>query len=450
MAEMTKQQFDKLPPHSEEAEMAVIGAVLLDNQAFNLATESISYDTFYKKAHQDIFHAMTNLAGRGEAIDVITLTEELKRMGSFQAAGGPAYLTEIMDKVHTAANADFYAKIVLEKYILRRLISVSGSIMTDCYVAEEEAREVLDRAESAIFEISEKGIRKGFIPIGDAVKRTFEKIEQYREDRSLTSGISTPFYELNSYTSGFQNADLVIIAGRPSMGKTSLALNVAQHLAIKEKLPVGIFSLEMSNDQLVMRLLCSEARVDYHRMRTGYMKDSEYAELAVVAQYLSEAPIFIDDSPSLTTLELRSKARRLKAERNIGCLIIDYLQLISVLERAENRQQQISIISGNLKRLAKELDIPVIALSQLSRAVEARGGDKRPMLSDLRESGSIEQDADVVLMLYRPEVYEGEDSDKAGTAEVIIAKQRNGPTGTVKLAFFKEFTRFENLAPVSD
>ncbi|MBI4720492.1 MAG: replicative DNA helicase [Chitinivibrionia bacterium] len=450
MAETTKQQFDRLPPHSEEAEMAVIGAVLLDNQAFHQATESITYDTFYKKAHQDIFHAMTNLAGKSEAIDVITLSEELKRMGAYQAAGLPAYLTEIMDKVHTAANADFYAKIVLEKYILRQLISVSNAITTDCYMGEDEARQVLDRAESSIFEISEKGIRRGFIPIGDAIKHTFEKIERYREDRTLVSGVSTPFYELNSYTSGFQNADLVIIAGRPSMGKTSLALNIAQHLAIEKKIPVGVFSLEMSNDQLVMRLLCSEARVDFHRMRTGYMKDSEYAELAVVAQYLSEAPIFIDDSPSLTTLELRSKARRLKAERNIGCLMIDYLQLISVTARAENRQQQISIISGNLKRLAKELDIPVIALSQLSRAVEARGGEKRPMLSDLRESGSIEQDADVVLMLYRPEVYKGEDSDAAGTAEVIIAKQRNGPTGTVRLAFFKEYTRFENLAPASE
>jgi replicative DNA helicase len=450
MAEATKQQFDRVPPHSEEAEMAVIGAILLDNHAFHLATETITYDTFYKKAHQDIFQAMTNLSQKGEAIDIITLTEELKRMGVFQAIGGPAYLTSIMDNVHTAANAAHYAKLVLEKYILRRLISVSSSIATDCYLGEQEARSVLDRAESSIFRISEKGIRRGFIPIGQAVKDTFEKIEKYREDRSLVTGVSSPFYELNSYTSGFQNSDLIIIAGRPSMGKTSLALNIAQHLAIKDKLPVGIFSLEMSNEQLVMRLLCSEARVDFHRMRTGYMKDSEYAELAVVAQYLSEAPIFIDDSAGLSTLELRSKARRLKAERNIGCLIIDYMQLVTVLERAENRQQQISIISGNLKGLAKELDIPVIALSQLSRAVESRGGDKRPMLSDLRESGSIEQDADVVLMLYRPEVYEGEDSEKAGTAEVIIAKQRNGPTGTVRLAFFKEFTRFDNLAPVSE
>jgi replicative DNA helicase len=449
MAEKATRQFEKIPPHSEEAEMAVIGAILLDNGAFYLATESISAENFYKKSHQDIFAAMTNLSQKGEAIDVITLAEELKRAGTYQSAGGAAYLTAIMDKVHTAANVEYYAKLVLERYILRRLITASGEVATQCYVGEQEAREILDKAESLIFEISQRGIRRGFVPISKALKTTFEKIEKFREDKSLVSGVSSPFYELNSYTSGFQNSDLIIVAGRPSMGKTSLALNIAEHVAIREKLPIGIFSLEMSSEQLVMRLLCSEAKVDFHRMRTGYMKDSEYAELAVVAQYLSEAPIFVDDSASLSTLELRSKARRLKAEANIGCLIIDYLQLITVTERAENRQQQISLISSNLKALAKELNIPVVALSQLSRAVEVRGGDKRPMLSDLRESGSLEQDADVVLMLYRPEFYEGEDSENAGTAEVIIAKQRNGPTGTVKLAFLKEFTRFENLAPVS-
>lgn len=450
MAEAARERLDKTPPYSEEAEMAVVGSVLLDNHAFHLATEYVSPETFYKKAHREIFTAMANLSQKGEAVDAITLSEELKRMGVFQSVGGVGYITAIMDKVHSAANVEYYAKLVLEKYILRRLITVSNEIASNCYAAEKEARAILDKAESAIFEISERGIRQGFMPVGEAVKKTFEKIERFREDRTLVSGVPSPFYELNSYTSGFQNADLVIVAGRPSMGKTSFALNVAQYLAIKEKIPVGVFSLEMSCEQLVMRLLCSEARVNFHRMRTGYMKDAEYSELAVVAQYLSEAPIYIDDSASLTTMELRSKARRLKSERNIGCLIVDYLQLITVTERAENRQQEISIISGNLKALAKELDIPVIALSQLSRAVEARGKDKRPMLSDLRESGSIEQDADVVLMLYRPEVYEGEESERAGTAEIIIAKQRNGPTGTVKLAFIKECTRFENLATVSE
>jgi len=448
MAEPLSQEgLEKAPPHSLEAEMAVIGAVLLDNNAYHIATEYITAENFYKKAHRDIFQAMTNLASKGEAIDVITLSEELKRMGAFQSVGGAAYLTSVLDKVHTAANVEHYARLVLEKFILRRLITLSNHLAAQCYAGEREAQDILDEAEGAIFKISERGIKKGFIPVAEAVKKTFEKIERFRETRELVSGLPTPFYDLNAYTSGLQKADLVIVAGRPSMGKTSFALNLAQHMAIKEKVPVGIFSLEMSTEQLVMRLLCSEARVDFHRMRTGYMKDSEYAELAVVAQYLSEAPIYIDDTPSISTMELRSKARRLKSEADIGCLFVDYLQLVTVRERTESRQQQISLISSSLKALAKELDIPVVALSQLSRAVESRGGDKRPMLSDLRESGSIEQDADVVLLLYRPEVYEGEDSENAGKAEVIIAKQRNGPTGTVHLAFIKEYTRFENLAP---
>jgi replicative DNA helicase len=309
---------------------------------------------------------------------------------------------------------------------------------------------VLDEAERQIFEVSERGIRKTFEPIGKIIKERFENLEQLYENKQPVSGLPTPFDELDSYTSGFQNSELVIVAGRPSMGKTSFALNVAQHLGIKEKIPVGVFSLEMSSEQLVMRLLCSEARIDSHRLRMGYIKSSEFAELAIVAGYLSEAPIYIDDSPGITMMELRAKARRLKSEVNVGAIFLDYLQLVSSMERFENRQQQISAISRNLKSLAKELEIPVVVLSQLSRAVESRGGDRRPMLSDLRESGAIEQDADTVLMLYRPEFYEGDDSEHAGIAEVIIAKQRNGPTGTVKLAFIKEYTRFERLSPITE
>ncbi|MFH1755744.1 MAG: replicative DNA helicase [Candidatus Latescibacterota bacterium] len=441
---------NKLPPHSIEAEKAVIGAVLLDNAAFPIAVENLSSETFYKKAHRDIFRAMENLFQKGEAIDIITLAEELKRLGTYQAIGSASYLSAILEDIHTSANVEHYAKLVLDKYILRRLITVSGEVATQCYAAELETEEILDEAEKRIFEISEKGIRKGFQPIGRIIKQKFENIEELYQSRRHISGLPSAYDELDSYTSGFQNSDLVIIAGRPSMGKTSFALNVAQHLAIKEKVPVGIFSLEMSNEQLVMRLLCSEARVDSHRLRTGYLKSNEFAELAIVAGYLSEAPLYIDDTAGISTMEIRAKARRLKAEANVGLIIIDYLQLISVRERAENRQQQISIISRGLKALAKELEIPVIALSQLSRAVEARGGDKRPMLSDLRESGAIEQDADVVLFLFRPEVYEGEDSENRGVAELIIGKQRNGPTGTVKLAFIREYTRFERLSPASD
>ncbi|NIM19249.1 MAG: replicative DNA helicase [Candidatus Latescibacteria bacterium] len=451
MADVPQSDFtDKLPPQSLEAEKAVIGAILLDNASLSIAMEYLSGDTFYKRAHQDIFQAMENLFQKGEAIDIITLSEELKRMGRYQAMGGASYLSSILEDVHTSANMEYYTRLVLDKYILRRLISISGEVATECYADERETEEILDEAEKRIFEVSERGVRKGFTPVGKIIKQKFENIEKLYESRRHVSGLSSSYDELDSYTSGFQNADLVIVAGRPSMGKTSFALNVAQHLAIREKVPVGVFSLEMASEQLVMRLLCSEARVDSHRLRTGYLKSNEYAELAIVAGYLSEAPIYIDDSAGISTMEIRAKARRLKAEVNVGLIIIDYLQLISVRERAENRQQQISIISRGLKALAKELNIPVVALSQLSRAVEARGGDRRPMLSDLRESGAIEQDADVVLFLYRPEVYEGEDSDSKGIAELIIGKQRNGPTGTIKLAFIKEFTRFERLAPVSE
>jgi replicative DNA helicase len=430
--------------------MAVLGAVLLDNNAFSIATESVTAEAFYKKANADIFAAMASLAQREEAIDIITLSEELKKLGSYQSVGGAAYLTNIMDNVHTAANAEYYANIVLQKFILRRLITISSQLATQCYAAERDASEILDDAEKHVFEIAQQGLFKGFQPIGNIIKDKFKNIEELYQSGKHVSGLPSPFDELDSYTSGFQNSELIIIAGRPGMGKTSFALNLAQYLAIKEKIPVGIFSLEMASDQLVLRLLCSEARVDSNRLRTGYVKSTEYAELALVAGYLAEAPIFIDDSAGTSMMELRAKARRLKAEANVGMILVDYLQLVSVKERVENRQQQISLISRGLKALAKELEIPVVALSQLSRAVESRGGDKRPMLSDLRESGSIEQDSDVVLFLYRPEVYEGEDSDNAGTAELIIGKQRNGPTGTVNLAFLKEYTRFEPLSPIPD
>jgi replicative DNA helicase len=387
----------RIPPQSLEAEMAVLGAVLLDNNAFSIATESLNHEAFYKKGHKDIFAAMEGLSSRGEAIEVVTLSEELKQRGTFQSSGGATYLTQIMDSVHTAANVEYYANIVLEKFVMRRLITISNDISTQCYAGERDAAELLDEAEKHIFEISQQGMFKGFEPIGKILRDHFKNIEALYQSGSHISGIPSPFDELDSLTSGFQKADLIIVAGRPGMGKTSFALNLCQHLAIKEKTPVGIFSLEMSAEQLVTRLLCSEARVDSNRLRRGYLKSNEYAELAIVAGYLAEAPIYIDDSAGLSTLELRAKARRLKAEANIGMLMVDYLQLISVRERVENRQQQISLISRSLKALAKELNIPVVALSQLSRAVESRGGDKRPMLSDLRESGCLTGDALVTL-----------------------------------------------------
>ena len=441
---------ERLPPQSLDAEMAVLGAVLLDNAAFSIATESITAEAFYKKANADIFKAMTSLAQRGEAMDVITITDELKKLGSYQGIGGAAYLTTIMDNVHTAANVEYYARIVLEKYIMRRLITISNELATDCYRGQREAVEILDDAEKSVFEISQQGMYRGFQSIGSIIKDKFENLEEQFKSGAHVSGLASPYEDLDALTSGFQNSELVIVAGRPGMGKTSFALNLAQYLALKQKMPVGVFSLEMSADQLVTRLLCSEAMVDSNKLRSGYLKSNEFAELAIVAGYLAEAPIYIDDSAGLSTMELRAKARRLKSDSNVGMILVDYLQLVNVKERVENRQQQISLISRSLKALAKELDIPIIALSQLSRAVESRGGDKRPMLSDLRESGSIEQDADVVLFLYRPEVYEGEDSENAGIAELIISKQRNGPTGTVKLFFRKEFTRFEPHTDLPD
>ena len=439
----------KVPPHSLEAEMAVLGAILMDNQALSVVTEYVTDEAFYKRAHREIFKAILHVSEKGEAIDVITLSEELKRTDMFHAIGGPAFLTQIMDNVHTAANAEYYARLVFEKYLLRRLVTISGEIATAAMTQDRDAREVLDEAEKLIFEVSERGVRKTFEPIGKILKEKFANLEKIAESGAV-SGLPSPFDELDSYTSGLQPGELVIVAGRPSMGKTSFAMNLAQHLAIKEKEPVGVFSLEMSSEQLVMRLLCSEGRIDSHKLRMGYIKSSEFAELAIVAGYLSEAPLYIDDSPGITMMEMRAKARRLKAEANVGLIVVDYLQLITSHDHKENRQQEISAISRSLKALAKELDLPIIVLSQLSRAVESRGGDKRPMLSDLRESGAIEQDADTVLMIYRPEFYEGEDSENAGVAEVIIAKQRNGPTGTVRLAFIKEYTRFERLSPITE
>jgi len=445
-AQTPPQASGRVPPQSLEAEMAVLGAVLLDNNAFSIATESISAEAFYKKAHHDIFAAMETLSSRGEAIDIVTLSEEMKQHTTFQTAGGAAYLTQIMDSVHTAANVEYYANIVLEKWVMRRLITICSDVTTQCFQSERDAAEILDEAEKHIFEISQQGMFKGFESIGKILRDHFKNIEALYQSGSHISGVPSPFEDLDSLTSGFQKSDLVIVAGRPGMGKTSFALNLCEHLAIKEKIPVGIFSLEMSSEQLVTRLLCSEARVDSNKLRRGYLKSNEYAELAIVAGYLAEAPIYIDDSPGLSTLELRAKARRLKAEANVGMILVDYLQLVSVRERVENRQQQISLISRTMKALAKELGVPVVALSQLSRAVESRGGDKRPMLSDLRESGSIEQDADVVLFLFRPEVYEGPESENRGKAELIIGKQRNGPTGTVNLTFIDSCTRFESAA----
>jgi replicative DNA helicase len=437
--------LEKLPPQSTEAERAVLGGILLEPEASTRAIEVVGPEAFYHPAHARIYRAMIALFTRHEPIDVMTLSEEMRKTGDLESAGGIAFLTELVDSVPSAANIEHYAKIVLDKHILRQLISASSDIARECYRAETAAGSILDEAEQKIFRVSESRASQGFSHIKDVLKERFEEIQRVHETRESVTGLPTGFVDLDKYTAGFHPGDMVIVAGRPSMGKTSFALNVAQHVALDEKRPVAIFSLEMSKELLVQRLLCSEAQVDAQKVRKGFTSAKDIERLTNAAGLLSEAQVFIDDTPAITTLDIRARARRLKVERDISMIVVDYLQLARTSDRVENRQQEISSISRSMKALAKELSLPVIALSQLSRAVEARGGDKRPMLSDLRESGAIEQDADLVLFLYRPEFYDPGDPEKEGKAELIIGKQRNGPTGTVDLMFEKQYTRFRSL-----
>ncbi len=437
-----------VPPQALDAERAVLGGIMLEPEAATKAIEIVSFDDFYRPAHGQIFKAMVGLFMRREPIDVITLGKELGRTDDLENIGGAPTLADLVDSVPTAANIEYYANIVLEKSILRKLISASREIAEECYQAGEEADVILDEAEQKIFKISESRVSAGFSHIKVVLKDRFEEIQRIHESRQSVTGLSSGFIDLDKYTAGFHPGDLVIVAGRPSMGKTSFALNMAQHMSLAEHKPVAIFSLEMSKELLVQRLLCSEAQVDAQKVRRGFTSAKDIERLTNAAGLLSEAPVFIDDTPSISTLDMRARARRLKAEYDISVVMVDYLQLARASERSENRQQEISSISRGMKALAKELNIPVIALSQLSRAVESRGGDKRPMLSDLRESGAIEQDADLVLFLYRPEFYDPDDMEKAGKAECIIGKQRNGPTGRIELIFEKQYTRFRSLAAV--
>jgi replicative DNA helicase len=442
-----KTELDRKPPQAIEAESAVLGAVLMAGDA-GIAIEILEPESFYKPGHRQIFRAMRRLFEKNEAIDIITVADELQRMGKLEVVGGTSYLSYLVDTIATSANLEYHARIVLEKYVLRRIIQIGESLAAMGHQANAEASALLERAEQEIFRLGESRVHTGFIKLRQILKSTFEDIQEMLDKKEHATGVASGFADLDSITAGLQRSDLIIVAGRPSMGKTSLALSMAHNIAVESKIPVGIFSLEMSKEQLVQRLLCAEARVDIQRLRKGYLKSSEWPKLTTAAGLLNEAPVFIDDTPALNVLEMRSKARRLKAEEDIGLLVVDYLQLVVAAERAENRQQEISSISRALKSLAKELDIPVLALSQLSRAVETRGGDKRPQLSDLRESGALEQDADVVLFVYRPELYFQEQEDQRGMAEIIVGKQRNGPLGTVKLAFIKDYARFESFAAV--
>ncbi len=439
---------DRTLPHDLDAEKSVLGAILINNQAFNQAAEVIDAGDFYRDAHRRIFEKMVGLTDRGNPVDLLTLKDELSRSGDLDEVGGPAYISALTDGVPRSANVEFYAKIVKEKSTLRRLIQSATDVLGRAYDAEEDADDLLDEAERSIFQIAEHRLRSGFVPVGQLVDSGYQLIEQLQQHRGLVTGAPSGFVDLDEMTSGFQKSDLVIVAARPSMGKTSFVLNVALHCGADAGKTVGVFSLEMSKEQLFMRMLTSEARVDAHRFRGGFLGEQDYARLVDAFARLHDAKVFIDDTPSVGILEMRAKARRLKLEHGLDLLIIDYLQLMQGRGRFENRQQELASISRALKILAKELEVPIIALSQLSRAPEARG-DHRPQLSDLRESGALEQDADVVLFIFREEMYatEGERApDVEGTAEIIVGKQRNGPTGTVRLAFLKQYTRFENLA----
>ena len=435
-------QREKMPPQNIEAEVAVLGSLLIEEDAIAHSIELLTPEYFYKGAHRRIFQSVINLFNENKGIDLVTLTERMNQDGMLEEAGGPSYLAYLTTAVPTAANLMYYARIVKEKYILRHLISSATQIVTDCYDTTEDVEGLLDRAEKAIFEIASKKFSGGLVPIKDIVRNQIEVIDRLYQRKEHVTGIATGFHEFDTQTAGLQPSDLIVIAARPSMGKSALMSCIAEHVGMVLKQPVAMFSLEMSKEQLIQRMLCSRARVDAHKVRTGFLAQSDWPNLTSAAAKLSEAPIYIDDTPGLTVLELKAKARRLKAQFGIKILMVDYLQLMQGAQGMESRQQEISEISRSLKGLARELGVPVIAVSQLSRAVESRQ-DHRPQLSDLRESGAIEQDADVVVLLLREEYYNPTEENR-GKAEVIIAKQRNGPVGSIQLTFVREYTRFEN------
>ncbi|OGX06532.1 MAG: replicative DNA helicase [Omnitrophica WOR_2 bacterium GWA2_47_8] len=436
----------KVPPQNLEAERSVLGAMLIDNDAIGMAAEALDPSWFYEDAHQKIYMTILELYNNHKNVDLITLCDQLKSKNQLESVGGVTYLSELIDLVPTSANINHYANIVKEKGILRKLIKNATMIVNESYEFKGDINEVVDVAERLIFEIADIDQRRQAIHIKELVKNSIETIDRLYQRKEHVTGLATGFYELDRMTSGFQNSDLIILAGRPSMGKSALAISMAEYAAIEMKKPVAVFSLEMSKEQLVQRMLCSQARVDAHKVRSGFLSPSDWPKLTAAAGKLSAAPIFIDDSPGISAIELRSKARRLKSNFDVQLIILDYLQLMRSSYKTDSRQQEISDISRSLKALARELNVPILGLSQLSRAVESRQ-DHRPQLSDLRESGAIEQDADLVMLLMREEYYMPTEENK-GIAEVNIAKQRNGPVGTVKLVFVKEFMRFENLARV--
>jgi len=449
MAKSKEEILTRMPPQATDAEFAVLGAMLMSSEAASSAIELLDDTCFYKDTHKKIFLAAFALYERLEPIDVLTVSNELEKRNQLEAIGGNYYLAELVERTPSAANIEYHCKIVLDKALLRKLITVSNEIQQDCFEANQDSFDIIDSAEQKIFSLSESHARKDYSHIAPVIHRTLEKIEQYGKMQGKVTGVATGFHKLDDMLSGLQNSDLIVLAARPSMGKTALALNMARNAAA-DGVPVGIFSLEMADYQLVMRMLCSEARIDSHRVRLGRLTEKEWESLGRHVGSLAEYPIYIDDTPGISILELRSKARRLKAEHNIGLIVVDYLQLLRLSTRVESRQIEIAMISQSLKNLAKELDIPVLSLSQLSRAVESRG-DGKPVLSDLRESGAIEQDADVVMFINRPAAYGREvEPELQNKAEIIVSKQRNGPTGEVDLVFINEYVQFANREEYHD
>lgn len=434
----------RVPPSSIESEQAVLGAVLVDNESINGVLEVLRPEDFYKKGHEILFRQMIDLVERNEPVDILTLSQALRGGGQLDGVGGAEYLSYLVDTVPTAANAQFYARVVKEMSLRRQLIHQVTEIADEAFSGRGDIDAFLDSAEQRIYKVSEAKSTRGLVRVGTIVKDSIKQVERYYINKEPITGVAAGFYDLDQLTSGFQPSDLIIIAGRPSMGKTSLGLTIVRHVGLHLKRPVAVFSLEMSKEQIVLRMLCSEARVSSSKVRSGKLGESDFPKLVDAASKLSHADMFIDDTPAISVLELRAKARRLHREKPLSLVVVDYLQLMrGAIRKSERREQEISEISAGLKSLAKELNIPVIALSQLNRAVETRH-DKRPIMADLRESGAIEQDADLISFVYRDEVYNTDSPDK-GIAELIVAKHRNGPIGTVRLAFQGEYTIFENL-----
>ena len=438
-------ELGKIPPHDIEAEQAILGSMLTDKDAVISAVEAIEADDFYREDHKAIYSAIRSLYDRGEPIDIITVKAELTSTGKLESVGGLEYLAVLPEKVPTTANAEQYINIVEEKAVLRNLIKTANEIITLGYSQEEEVDNIMELAEKKVFDIMKSRNQKGYTPIRDVLVETFAEIERLYNQKGMVTGIPTGFVELDYKTAGLHNSDLILVAARPAMGKSAFTINIAANAAIKAKIPVVIFNLEMSKEQVANRILCSEAMVDSQKVRTGKIEEDDWGKLATALGPISEAPIYIDDTPGISITEIRAKCRKLKLEKDIGLVVIDYLQLVTASgKKNSSREQEISEISRSLKILAKELNVPVIALSQLSRAPEQRKDDHRPMLSDLRESGAIEQDADIVMFLYRDDYY-NENSEEKNIAEVIIAKHRGGSTGTVKLAWLGDYTKFANL-----